>query len=197
MTAKFESFKKWELVQKAQERGCKYFSHLNKKGLIALLRSGKKCPKKRRSTKKYKTKSKRTRTPPNYANGLISRFVDFPKFLSEEDKYGKSFEDKGYSPSLAKNDKVYSSLLPKDDKVIDIEEIINKNSIVIIGKSECHYCIKAKEKLEEENTPYEYVEYDKIFKDKLLALNGNYQKVPMIFHNTKFMKGYDEFFKNH
>jgi len=89
----------------------------------------------------------------------------------------KNYGSKGYSP--------------KSD--VNIENIVSENHITIIGKSNCPYCIKAKSELEDvHHKDYKYIEYNKDFKEKLLELNNNYEKVPMIFIDNKFIGGYGE-----
>jgi|SaaInlV_100m_DNA_2_1039680.scaffolds.fasta_scaffold02730_3 glutaredoxin len=90
----------------------------------------------------------------------------------------KNYGIKGYSPKSSDS---------------NIEKIISENNITIIGKSNCPYCIKAKSELDDRHhKDYKYVEYNKDFKDKLLELNNNYEKVPMIFIDNKFIGGYNE-----
>jgi glutaredoxin len=80
------------------------------------------------------------------------------------------------------------------EKAVDIEKIIKNNDLVVVGKSNCPYCIKTKVKLDENNNKYKYIEYNKNFKDKLLEMNDNNTSVPMIFSKGVYKGGYSDYF---
>ena len=107
-------------------------------------------------------------------------------------KKSPSKKPKSRSPIRKNSAKYKNGYSP--EKAVDIEKIIKNNDLIVVGKSNCPFCIKTKVKLDEDGKKYKYVEYDKNFKDKLLELNGNVTSVPMIFSKGVYKGGYSDYF---
>lgn len=77
-------------------------------------------------------------------------------------------------------------------------KIIKENKTVIFGSDQCLYCQKAKKLLKKAKYVdiLEYANrYDKSPSEiisKLSNKTNNYQYIPIIFHNQKFIGGYEE-----
>ncbi|KAK2145359.1 hypothetical protein LSH36_683g02048 [Paralvinella palmiformis] len=80
-----------------------------------------------------------------------------------------------------------------------IEDLVNKNRVMIFSKSACPYCLKAKDLFKSINVEYHAVELDKLdngpaIQDTLQAMTGQ-RTVPNTFINGKHLGGYDSTLK--
>ena len=69
-----------------------------------------------------------------------------------------------------------------------------KKGIIIYGASYCVYCTKAREYLDKKKKKYTYVDINKVknYRKNIFPLTDNYEYIPVIFINGKFIGGYSE-----
>jgi glutaredoxin len=84
--------------------------------------------------------------------------------------------------------------------MLDIENIISKNSIVIFSKPGCKYCDKSYELLQDKNILFykcdlgnymNDLDFDDIY-DKLIKISNNAKSFPIIFIDKKYIGGFNE-----
>lgn len=69
---------------------------------------------------------------------------------------------------------------------------------VVIGADWCHYCNKVKHHLKKNKIPYEYVDTETpegAERRKVESEKYNWNTIPLIFIDGKFVGGCDDFFK--
>ena len=75
-----------------------------------------------------------------------------------------------------------------------VEERIAKDRILVISKTYCPYCKRAKKLLEEKKLEFEVVELDErsdgeLLQEALARRAGGHSTVPMVWFGTKFVGG--------
>lgn len=112
-------------------------------------------------------------------------------------KYYINLYNKKKRVYLGKNNKYY--YLKDGKRVYTTKKVLPGNETdiwFIISKTYCPYCNKAKDKLK--NVKYTCVDIDVKYDNKTKKILENVKKtynhntVPVIFHNNKFIGGYDD-----
>eukprot|EP00917_Polyrhabdina_sp_WS-2016_P032785 GHVP01069835.1.p1 GENE.GHVP01069835.1~~GHVP01069835.1.p1 ORF type:complete len:235 (+),score=41.60 GHVP01069835.1:3-707(+) len=112
---------------------------------------------------------------------FFTLFAFFGSFLLET--YGSGFKENEVEISTGDETRKW------------IESKIEENTYMVFGKSRCPFTVKAVELLKSKGLEYDFVALDNhpdgvLIRDELREITGGYRKVPQIFVNGNFIKGF-------